>query len=192
MPRQFRAHDLRLAHGAALRTTLVFDRPFRFNVGEYGKGAIPLAIEPLIASPDQGESFTIGELRIVSRVQGAQSGKGLELYELILGRFVIDYHVHHNMDETLCVVEGSVEFSVAGKKYQQAANSVVFVPKGIHHGFTNHGPARARVLVLFTPAGAQHEYFRRLEQLLTTPSVDAAAVRALQKQYDQQLVPVAA
>jgi mannose-6-phosphate isomerase-like protein (cupin superfamily) len=147
-------------------------------------------IEPLIASPDEGETFTIGELHIISRVQGSQSGGGLELYEAMLGEFVIDYHVHHKMDETLYVIDGELEFTVAGKKYQQPSGSVVFVPKGVPHGFTNHGPERACVLVQFTPAGSQHEYFRRLEQLVAGPSVDAAAVKALQKQYDQELVPL--
>jgi quercetin dioxygenase-like cupin family protein len=146
--------------------------------------------KPLIASPDEGETFTIGELRIVSRVQGGQSRGGLELYELILGRFIIDYHVHHTMDETLCVLEGQVEFIVEGTKYQKPAGSVVFVPQGVHHGFTNHGPSRARVFVLFTPAGSQHEYFRRLEQLAAAPSLDTNALKALQKQYDQELVPL--
>jgi quercetin dioxygenase-like cupin family protein len=146
--------------------------------------------EPLIASPNQGEDFRLGELRIVSRVQEGQSAGALELYELILGPFVIDYHVHRNMDETLCVVEGEVEFIVTGRRYRQAAGSVVFVPKGVHHGFTNHSPGRASVLVLFTPAGSQHEYFRRLEQLFAAPSMDTAALQALQKQYDQELVPL--
>jgi hypothetical protein len=72
-------------------------------------------VKPLVVYPDEGETFTIGELRIVSRVQGGQSGGELELYELVLDRFVIDYHVHHTMDETLCVIEGQVEFIVADK-----------------------------------------------------------------------------
>jgi len=148
------------------------------------------AVNPLVASPDEGESFSIGELRIVSRVQGGQSGNGLELYELVLGRFVIDYHVHHNMDETLCVIEGQVEFIIAGTRYQKPAGSVVFVPRGVHHGFTNHGPSRARVFVLFTPAGSQHEYFRKLEKLAAAPSLDKHALQQLQKQYDQELVPL--
>jgi mannose-6-phosphate isomerase-like protein (cupin superfamily) len=147
-------------------------------------------VKPLVVSPDEGETFTIGELRIVSRVQGSQSGGGLELYELVLGRFVIDYHVHHTMDETLCVIEGQVQFIVAGRKYQKPAGSVVFVPRGVHHGFSNQGPGRARVFVLFTPAGSQHEYFRRLEELVTAPGLDKQAVQQLQKQYDQELVPL--
>ena len=149
------------------------------------------AIQPLIASPDEGESFTIGQLRIVSRVQGGQSGGGFELYELILGPFTIDYHVHHNMDETLCVIEGEIEFIVAGTRHLRPAGSVVFVPHGVHHGFTNHGPSRARVLALFTPAGSQHEYFRALERLFAAPSLDTGALKALQKRYDQELVELA-
>ena len=39
-------------------------------------------VKPLVPSPDEGETFTIGELRIVSRVQGGQSGGELEFYEL--------------------------------------------------------------------------------------------------------------
>jgi|SRR4051812_22107591 uncharacterized cupin superfamily protein len=150
------------------------------------------SVQPLIVSPEEGESFTIGQLRIVSRVQGHQSGGGFELYELTLGSFTIDYHVHQRMDETLCVTEGEIEFFVACRKHHRPAGSVVFVPRGVYHGFSNHGPTRARVLALFTPAGSQHEYFRALEPLFAAPSLDTAAVQALQKQYDQELVPLSA
>jgi mannose-6-phosphate isomerase-like protein (cupin superfamily) len=145
--------------------------------------------KPVIASPDDGESFTIGALRIQSRVQASQSGGGFELYDLFLGPFTVDYHVHHTMDETLTVLEGEIEFVVAGAKFVRPAGSVAFVPRGVHHGFTNHGPARARVLALFTPSGRQNEYFRALEKLFAAPSLDTAALQALQKQYDQELVP---
>jgi mannose-6-phosphate isomerase-like protein (cupin superfamily) len=144
--------------------------------------------EPVIASPDDGESFTIGALRIQSRVQASQSGGGFELYDLFLGPFTVDYHVHHTMDETLTVLEGEIEFVVAGAKFVRPAGSVAFVPRGVHHGFTNHGPARSRVLALFTPSGRQNEYFRALEKLFAAPSLDTAALQALQKQYDQELV----
>ena len=59
----------------------------------------------------------------------------------------------------------------------------------MHHGFTNHGPARARVLALFTPSGRQSAYFRALETLFAAPLLDTAALQALQKEYDQALVP---
>jgi mannose-6-phosphate isomerase-like protein (cupin superfamily) len=145
-------------------------------------------VQPLIASPTDGESFTIGTLRILSRVQAGQSGGGFELYDLFLGPFTIDYHVHRTMDETLTVLEGQIEFIVAGETFVRGAGSVAFVPRGVHHGFSNRGPAQARVLALFTPSGRQSEYFRALERLAAAPSPDVAAIHALQKHYDQELI----
>jgi len=92
------------------------------------------------------------------------------------------------MDETIYVVEGEIEFVVDGEKFLRPAGSVAFVPRGLHHGFSNRGPAQARVLIHFNPSGDQHEYFRELERLFAAPILDAAALQALQKQYDQELV----
>lgn len=149
-----------------------------------------MSSESLVLSPTEGERVQAGPFTIVSRVQGPQSDGLFELYELALGPATIDYHVHNTMDETLTVLEGEIEFTVAGKKFLRPAGSVAFVPRGIHHGFTNLGPARARVLILFTPARNQHEYFRLLERLFAAPTLDTAALQAAQKQYDQELMPL--
>ena len=103
--------------------------------------------QAFVAGPAEGEAFKAGPFDIVSRVQGGQSNGVFELYELALGAATIDYHVHHVMDETLSVLEGQIEFTVAGKKVSKPAGSVAFVPRGVHHGFSNRGPARARVLM---------------------------------------------
>jgi len=139
--------------------------------------------------PNEGEKYAVGPFAISARVIGPQNGGAFELYELVMGAATIDYHVHDKSDETLYVVEGEVEFNVAGKKFNRPAGSVAFVPRGVHHGFTNHGPAKAKVMVLFTPSGNQHEYFRELERLFQAPTLDATALTALQKRYDQVLIP---
>lgn len=144
--------------------------------------------QPSILSPTEGETFHPGPFTIITRVSGLQTDRTFEQYELSLGPATIDYHVHRQMDETLTVIEGQIEFFVAGKKFLRPARSVAFVPRGVHHGFSNPGPAVARVLVLFTPAGNQHEYFRELERLLAAPTLDAAALQTLQKRYDQELI----
>src|ERR1017187_4563233 len=141
-----------------------------------------------VLSPGEGEHFIAGPFDIRARVLGTQNGGAFELYELAMGPATIDYHVHRRMDETLCVVDGEIEFNLAGKKFARPAGSVAFVPRGIHHGFTNHGPARARVLVLFTPGGNQHEYFRKLGRLLAEPIPNSTALKELQKRYDQELM----
>ena len=70
---------------------------------------------PFVLTPTEGETFTAGPFRIVSRVQGSQAGEAFEMYELTLGPSTIDYHVHKTMDETLCVLAGAIEFNVAGR-----------------------------------------------------------------------------
>ncbi len=141
-----------------------------------------------ILSPAEGEKYNAGPFAISARVLGPQVNGLFELYELALGTATIDYHVHHKMDETLYVIEGEIAFIVAGETFVRPAGSVAFVPRGLHHGVSNRGPARARVMVLFTPSGNQHEYFRELERLFAAPTLDAAALQTLQKKYDQELI----
>jgi quercetin dioxygenase-like cupin family protein len=144
--------------------------------------------QAFVRSPGEGEKFVAGPFTITGRVLGPHTNGVFELYELELGSATIDYHIHRYQDETLTVLEGEIEFTVAGEKFRRSAGSVAFVPRGVHHGFTNPGPAKARVLILFTPSGNQHEYFRELERLFAAPSLDSSALATLQKQYDQELI----
>lgn len=146
--------------------------------------------QPLVASPTDGETFTIGNWNIRTRVPAAQTGGAFEIYDLRMGPGSVDYHVHDRMDETLCVLEGTVEFNVNGEKFPGPAGSVAYVPKGLHHGFVNHGPADARVLLLFSPATGQADFFRAIAQIVAGPNPDPAAIKALQAEYDQVLIPL--
>lgn len=141
-----------------------------------------------ILSPSEGEKYHAGPFDISARVLGSQTGGDFELYELTLGAATIDYHIHRHMDETLYVVEGEIEFIVSGETFSRPAGSVAFIPRGIHHGFTNRGPAQARVVILFTPSANQDEYFRELERLFAASELDTEALHAVQKKFDQELV----
>jgi quercetin dioxygenase-like cupin family protein len=143
---------------------------------------------PFVLAPEEGEIFYAGPFHIVARVHGDASEQAFEMYDLALGPATVDYHVHNTMDETIFVLEGAIEFNIGGQKFLRPAGAVAFVPRGTHHGFTNHGPGRARVLLTFSPSRSQHEYFRELEKLFGAPSLDTAALTALQRRYDQQLI----
>jgi quercetin dioxygenase-like cupin family protein len=138
--------------------------------------------------PNEGEKFPAGPFEIVTRVSGAQTGGLFEMYELALGVATVDYHVHNTMDETLYVLAGSVEFRVGHEQFSRPAGSVAFVPRGVHHGFQNHGPDRAKVLILFTPSRNQDQYFRELVRLFAAPTFDTAELAKVQKQFDQELI----
>ena len=147
-----------------------------------------MTTEAMLLTPNDGEKFVFPAFTITARVLSAQTGGAFELWELEIGAASVDYHVHNRMDETLCVIEGEVEFNVQGETYTRPAGSVAFIPRGLHHGFTNHGPARARLLIFFTPSTRQDAFFAQLARLLAAPTPDADAITALQKQYDQELI----
>ena len=143
---------------------------------------------PFVASATEGEVFNAGPFYIVSRVLGGQSNGLFEMYEFTLEPTTVDYHVHDTMDETITVLEGQIEFNVAGAKFPRGPGAVAFIPRGHHHGFTNHGPAKAKVFIMFTPSRAQNEYFLILQKLFGAAKLDAAALQAAQKKYDQVLI----
>jgi len=97
-------------------------------------------------------------------------------------------HRHRRSDEALYVVEGEVDIRVGGQMVRAAAGSFVFVPRGTVHAFSNPGPAAARVLVVFVPAG--------LEQFLEDtaaafpaggPPPDARRLAEIRRRHDTAL-----
>jgi quercetin dioxygenase-like cupin family protein len=141
-----------------------------------------------ILAATEGETFAPGPFLITSRVQPDQTQGAFEMYELGLSRATVDYHVHRRMDETIYILQGEIEFVVAGERFVRQEGAVAFIPRGLHHGFSNHDTSQARVLLLFTPATNQAEYFRALERLFAAPMLDTAALQSLQLQYDQELI----
>jgi hypothetical protein len=88
-------------------------------------------------SPEAGETFTLGALRIVGRVIGAQSGNAIELYDLVRGNSpsIITCITQKSLvrspfcaESILRVIEGEIEFTVAGEKFLRKAGPVPHVP----------------------------------------------------------------
>jgi quercetin dioxygenase-like cupin family protein len=142
-----------------------------------------------VRSDHEGEQFVIGSWVITTRVSGAESEGRFEMYHLALGPGSVDYHVHDIADETIHILEGDIEVMKDGQKERHAPGSTVFVPMGVHHGFTNVGSGQARVLLVFSPSSRQNEFFAKVRDLFSNPSPDMAELARLQAEYDQKLVP---
>lgn len=146
--------------------------------------------KPFVLGGSEGERYAAGPFDIRARVLGSQSGGRFEMYHLALGGGVtVDYHVHRTMDETIYVLEGEIEFNVCGETYTRPSGATAFVPMGLHHGFTNCSAGPSQVLLVFAPSRNQDEYFRGLQRLFGAATLDTEALKALQKQYDQELIP---
>jgi quercetin dioxygenase-like cupin family protein len=64
-------------------------------------------------------------------------------------------HVHENEDEEFFVLEGCYRFLVGSQRVEIEQGSFIMAPRGVPHGFRCLGPQEGKVLVYFTPAGAE-------------------------------------
>ena len=64
-------------------------------------------------------------------------------------------HVHERTDETFYLVQGELEFRSGDKTFTASGGDVVFLPRGIVHGFHNAGIQPAKLVFIYTPGGAE-------------------------------------
>ncbi|MBV7529218.1 cupin domain-containing protein [Chitinophaga sp. sic0106] len=95
-------------------------------------------------------------------------------------------HRHTNEDEFFHVIGGEVEFMVEDDLHILQAGDMVFLPKGVAHGFKITGNSPARVECSVYPSGLEH-MFDELGRLPVGPP-DLAAVAAICGKYGVHFV----
>jgi mannose-6-phosphate isomerase-like protein (cupin superfamily) len=63
----------------------------------------------------------------------------------------VEPHVHDDHTDSFYVLDGEVEFTIGDKTVRAGPGTFVAVPAGVHHGFRNPGPGRARFLNIHAP-----------------------------------------
>ncbi len=84
-------------------------------------------------------------------------------------------HTHEDAAETIHVVEGEFEMTVAGTTSRLGPGETLHVPAGVVHAGGNVGDGPGRRLLTFTPAGME-EFFREAGASSPDAEVDGAAV----------------
>jgi mannose-6-phosphate isomerase-like protein (cupin superfamily) len=123
--------------------------------------------------------------------------------------FDVGAHLHAQAEELFYVIEGELDLlafqprtrtagdwttweSAAGAKVVRGGpGSLMFVPSGCPHAFTNPGTVPARMLFLAAPAGHER-YLQEMAQLIGGPGrPDQSAIIELRARYDiEQLTPM--
>ena len=94
-------------------------------------------------------------------------------------------HRHVGNDEAYFVLDGVVEFRVAGDIVEASSGTFVLVPAGEAHTFGNTSEHEARLLVFHAPA--LDAYFRELEQLWeSAPPPDRDTELALMRRHGME------
>jgi mannose-6-phosphate isomerase-like protein (cupin superfamily) len=94
-------------------------------------------------------------------------------------------HSHVGNEEAYFVLDGIVEFRVAGEVFEGTNGTFVLVPAGEPHTFGNTSDEPARLLVLHAPA--LDRYFEDLEHLWALPEPpDRATEIALMRRHGME------
>jgi mannose-6-phosphate isomerase-like protein (cupin superfamily) len=88
------------------------------------------------------------------------------------------------------VLEGGLAFDLGGERRLLGPGSFVLVPPGVVHTFANPGPAPARVLNIFQPAGLEQYLKEAAKRMAEGHPWSPAEMAEVASRYDFE--PVAA
>ena len=128
----------------------------------------------------------VGQIEIRFRLQAAQTGGGLTMFEFLVpaGARVPVPHSHEAFDETIYGLEGVTTWTLDDRQALVGPGDVLFIPRGHVHHFTNLGAQDARELSVITPGLLGPEYFRAMAEVLNVggpPNVER--IMEVMRQY---------
>jgi mannose-6-phosphate isomerase-like protein (cupin superfamily) len=142
----------------------------------------------VVVKPGDGQPLPRIPLSI--RVNGAESGGRLEVYESRRpdgpAAAPPPPHVHRTHEELFYILDGRFTFVLGHETTTVEAGSLIFVPRGTTHGFTPD--PGARLLVVTIPAGLEG-FFRELGEGLAAGRSNLEIRAALEGRFDSHLDP---
>jgi quercetin dioxygenase-like cupin family protein len=98
------------------------------------------------------------------------------------------YHLHHDSDEVAYVLAGEITFKIGEEVTVGGPGACAFMPRGLAHAWKNSGAETARVLFLYTPAGAGG-FFEESQRLQRSyESFASEDVRAAYRRHRWEIV----
>lgn len=145
--------------------------------------------ESLIVAPEQGETVWLGELGVIFKVAGEDTGGVFSVVEHPMPPgLLVPPHMHANEDELTYVIAGEIGARVGDRELTVSAGAYLFKPRNVPHTFWNAGPEAVRILEIILPAGFEG-FFREMAALFPKTGLpDFEAVDAIGRRYGQSYV----
>lgn len=108
----------------------------------------------LVRAPGEGRSFRMGTSKVAVLGATSHDGDGFAVieYEGAPGVPGPPMHVHLAFEECFYILDGEVDFHLAGEVRRVGRGSLVLVPRGAAHTFATAGTAPARWVGILSPA----------------------------------------
>ncbi len=153
---------------------------------------LPNPQEPKVLHRGEGHYVTIGaKTRCTFKVVGEETGGQIGLFEYTMepGARGANAHTHQKLTEIFYIVEGEVELLAGERKVVGRPGTLLLVPPGQVHGFSNSSSHRSTMLIIFCPADRREGYFEGMAELTRDgrrPSREE--LLELMRRFDQQPV----
>jgi mannose-6-phosphate isomerase-like protein (cupin superfamily) len=145
-----------------------------------------------ILKPGAGRIISLGPIQMVVQEDGTYTRGTLGVAEFFVPPQAPTPppHIHRAHEEIFYVLEGTLEFLAETEIVRANAGTVVTVPIGMLHTFSNPTDRPARFLNTFTPPRYIH-YFEEMSTLLQTGLPPGSPeYAALMARYDTEVVAV--
>ncbi len=115
------------------------------------------------------ETIHVGSMSVTFVLEAEQTAGTLCAFEcgVPAGTVMAAPHSHDGFDETIYGLAGTTTFTVDGTEHEVGPGGVVFVARGLVHGFVNRGAQDSRFLAVVTPGLFRPAYFREIHEVLT-------------------------
>ena len=149
-----------------------------------------MGAQGIVVQPGQGPvlNFTPGR-SIVLKLLGGETGDSIMMFEeTIPAGTKSTFHLHHDSDEVAYVLAGEITFKIGEEVTVGGPGSCAFMPRGLAHAWKSSGAETARVLFLYTPAGAGG-FFEESQRLQRSyKSFDSEDVRDAYRRHRWEIV----
>jgi quercetin dioxygenase-like cupin family protein len=142
-----------------------------------------------VSLPGEGQKITANGIEIFIKAAVGQTNGHWSMVEYSLPPNLPGPapHYHKITEEMFYVLEGSLQFEVAGKTIDAPAGTLVTVPVNAVHTFKNVSGKQVRFQVWFSPGGME-QYFIEVQELIQKepvwPPADMSKLFALMNQHD--------
>ena len=146
-------------------------------------------LQPRLLKPGGGPTLSFLGVNLAYKVSSYETaGKWSLLEYLAPPKFAgPPLHWHKVTHEVFYVLAGIVTFRLGDEVFTGEADSMVYIPRGVLHTFSNQQDKPARFLMFVTPGGFD-EYFKELAALAQSergwPPEETSKLHALYEKYD--------
>lgn len=123
-------------------------------------------MKPIILGPADGERLVIHGANIMTfKATAANTSNHYSLchYEAVAGWPGPEPHTHADFEEAFYILEGEFEFRVGEQVVRAKTGTFLLVPRGVEHAFSNPTNEAAKLIGIFSPAGAEESFRRRAQ-----------------------------